>query len=206
MLKRFIPFLLGVVFLSGCSTEGDLEALNSGRTDVKALQERFRESILSTYVDDTKDELIIAEAVSPNNANFQEAEVTPELKAWRADLQEDWKEIKNNQLDVMCELFYEGLVDEAARFADVFEYARNQLASQGTQVYSIRNIRMREDNRETIQFPTEQVSSSLFVCSARIVLKLTNGTYSQPLDSTLAWNYYLAGKERKFTFTFKLKS
>ncbi len=206
MLKRFIPFLLGVVFLSGCSTEGDLEALNSGRTDVKALQERFRESILSTYVDDTKDELIIAEAVSPNNANFQEAEVTPELKAWRAELQEDWKEIKNNQLDVMCELFYEGLVDEAARFADVFEYARNQLASQGTQVYSIRNIRMREDNRETIQFPTEQVSSSLFVCSARIVLKLTNGTYSQPLDSTLAWNYYLAGKERKFTFTFKLKS
>ncbi len=206
MLKRFIPFLLGVVFLSGCSTEGDLEALNSGRTDVKALQERFRDSILSTYVDDTKDELIIAEAVSPNNANFQEAEVTPELKAWRAELQEDWKEIKNNQLDVMCELFYEGLVDEAARFADVFEYARNQLASQGTQVYSIRNIRMREDNRETIQFPTEQVSSSLFVCSARIVLKLTNGTYSQPLDSTLAWNYYLAGKERKFTFTFKLKS
>ncbi len=206
MLKRFIPFLLGVVFLSGCSTESDLEALNSGRTDVKALQERFRDSILSTYVDDTKDELIIAEAVSPNNANFQEAEVTPELKAWRAELQEDWKEIKNNQLDVMCELFYEGLVDEAARFADVFEYARNQLASQGTQVYSIRNIRMREDNRETIQFPTEQVSSSLFVCSARIVLKLTNGTYSQPLDSTLAWNYYLAGKERKFTFTFKLKS
>jgi hypothetical protein len=206
MLKRFIPFLLGVVFLSGCSTEGDLEALNSGRTDVKVLQERFRDSILSTYVDNTKDELIIAEAVNPNNANFQEAEVTPELKAWRAELQEDWKEIKKNQLDVICELFYEGLVDDAARFADVFEYARNQLASQGTEVYSITNIRMREDNRETIQFPTEQVSSSLFVCSARIVLKLTNGTYSQPLDSTLAWNYYLAGKERKFTFTFKLKS
>ena len=206
MLKRFIPFLLGVVLLSGCSTEGDLEALNSGRTDVKVLQERFRDSILSTYVDNTKDELIIAEAVNPNNANFQEAEVTPELKAWRAELQEDWKEIKNNQLDVICELFYEGLVDDAARFADVFEYARNQLASQGTEVYSITNIRMREDNRETIQFPTEQVSSSLFVCSARIVLKLTNGTYSQPLDSTLAWNYYLAGKERKFTFTFKLKS
>ncbi len=206
MLKRFIPFLLGVVFLSGCSTESDLEALNSGRTDVKALQERFRDSILSTYVDNTKDELIIAEAVNPNNANFQEAEVTPELKAWRAELQEDWKEIQSNQLDLICELFYEGLVDEAARFADVFQSTRSQLANQGTQVYSISSIRMREDNRKTIQFPTEQVSSSLFVCSARIVLKFTNGTYSQPADSTLAWNYYLAGKERKFTFTFKLKS
>ncbi len=157
MLKRFIPFLLGVVFLSGCSTESDLEALNSGRTDVKALQERVRDSILSTYVDNTKDELIIAEAVNPNNANFQEAEVTPELKAWRAELQEDWKEIQSNQLDLICELFYEGLVDEAARFADVFQSTRSQLANQGTQVYSISSIRMREDNRKTIQFPTASV-------------------------------------------------
>jgi membrane-bound lytic murein transglycosylase len=206
MYKKIIILFFIVVLCSGCSSDRNLTAFNSGRTDVQLLQERFRDSILSAYVDNTKDELIIAEAVSPNNANYQEAEVTPELKAWRAELQEDWKELQNNQLDVMCELFYEGLVDEAARFANIFEYARGQLESQGTEVYSVNNIRMREDNRETIQFPTEQASSSLFVCSARVVLKLTNGTYSQPLDSTLAWNYYLAGGQRKFTITFKLKS
>lgn len=206
MYRKLIFIFLGATLFSGCTSEGNLKAFNSGRTDTQLIQERFRDSILSAYVDDTQEELVIAEAVSPNNVDYQEVEVTPELKAWRAKLQEDWKELQTNQLDVMCELFYEGLVDEAARFADIFESSRAQLASQGTEVYSVNNIRMREDNRETIQFPTEQASSSLFVCSARVVLRLTNGTFSQPLDSTLAWNYYLAGGQRKFTISFKLRS
>lgn len=206
MFRRSATILASALLLSGCASEGDLEALNSGRTNVVKVQEKFRESILDSYVDNAKEELVIAEAISPTDTNYQEAEVTPELKAWRNELSDDWKELKFNQLDLMCELFFQGLVDDESRFADIFKSSRDQLASQGTEVYSITNIRMREDNRKTIQFPTEQSSSSLFVCSSRIVLKLSIGDYTQPLDSTLAWNYYLAGGERKFTFTFKLKS
>jgi hypothetical protein len=206
MLRRSATILASVLLLSGCASEGDLEALNSGRTNVVKVQEKFRESILDSYVDNAKQELVIAEAISPTDTNYQEAEVTPELKAWRDELSDDWKELKFSQLDLMCELFFQGLVDDESRFADILKSARDQLASQGTEVYSITNIRMREDNRKTIQFPTEKSSSSLFVCSSRIVLKLSNGNYTQPLDSTLAWNYYLSGGERKFTFTFKLKS
>ena len=205
MLKRSATILASVLLLSGCASEGDLEALNSGRTNVVKVQEKFRESILDSYVDNAKQELVIAEAISPTDTNYQEAEVTPELKAWRDELSDDWKELKFSQLDLMCELFFQGLVDDESRFADILKSARDQLASQGTEVYSITNIRMREDNRKTIQFPTEKSTSSLFVCSSRIVLKLSNGNYTQPLDSTLAWNYYLSGGERKFTFTFKLK-
>jgi hypothetical protein len=205
MLRRSATILASVLLLSGCASEGDLEALNSGRTNVVKVQEKFRESILDSYVDNAKQELVIAEAISPTDTNYQEAEVTPELKAWRDELSDDWKELKFSQLDLMCELFFQGLVDDESRFADILKSARDQLASQGTEVYSITNIRMREDNRKTIQFPTEKSSSSLFVCSSRIVLKLSNGNYTQPLDSTLAWNYYLSGGERKFTFTFKLK-
>ena len=206
MLRRSATILASVLLLSGCASEGDLEALNSSRTNVVKVQEKFRESILDSYVDNAKQELVIAEAISPTDTNYQEAEVTPELKAWRDELSDDWKELKFNQLDLMCELFFQGLVDDESRFADIFKSSRDQLASQGTEVYSITNIRMREDNRKTIQFPTEKSSSSLFVCSSRIVLKLSIGDYTQPLDSTLAWNYYLSGGERKFTFTFKLKS
>lgn len=206
MLRRSATILASALLLSGCASEGDLEALNSGRTNVVKVQEKFRESILDSYVDNSKQELVIAEAISPTDTNYQEAEVTPELKAWRDELSDDWKELKFNQLDLMCELFFQGLVDDKSRFADIFKSSRDQLASQGTEVYSITNIRMREDNRKTIQFPTEKSSSSLFVCSSRIVLKLSIGDYTQPLDSTLAWNYYLSGGERKFTFTFKLKS
>ncbi len=206
MLRRSATILASALLLSGCASEGDLEALNSGRTNVVQVQEKFRKSILDSYVDNAKEELVIAEAISPTDTNYQEAEVTPELKAWRDELSDDWKELKFSQLDLMCELFFQGLVDDESRFADILKSARDQLASQGTEVYSITNIRMREDNRKTIQFPTEKSSSSLFVCSSRIVLKLSNGNYTQPLDSTLAWNYYLSGGERKFTFTFKLKS
>jgi hypothetical protein len=206
MLRRSATILASVLLLSGCASEGDLEALNSSRTNVVKVQEKFRESILDSYVDNAKQELVIAEAISPTDTNYQEAEVTPELKAWRDELSDDWKELKFNQLDLMCELFFQGLVDDESRFADIFKSSRDQLASQGTEVYSITNIRMREDNRKTIQFPTEKSSSSLFVCSSRIVLKLSIGDYTQQLDSTLAWNYYLSGGERKFTFTFKLKS
>jgi hypothetical protein len=206
MLRRSATILASALLLSGCASEGDLEALNSGRTNVVKVQEKFRESILDSYVDNAKQELVIAEAISPTDTNYQEAEVTPELKAWRDELSDDWKELKFSQLDLMCELFFQGLVDDESRFADILKSARDQLASQGTEVYSITNIRMREDNRKTIQFPTEKSSSSLFVCSSRIVLKLSKGNYTQPLDSTLAWNYYLSGGERKFTFTFKLKS
>ena len=206
MFKYTATILSSALLLSGCASEGDLEALNAGRTNVVQIQEKFRESILEGYVDNTTQEVVIAESVSPTDTNYQKAEVTPELKAWRNELRDDWKDLKDNQLDLVCELFFQGLVDDASQFADIFKDARDQLASQGTEIYSIKSIRMREDNRETIQFPTAQSSSSLFVCSSRIVLKLTNGDYTQPIDSTLAWNYYLAGGERKFTFTFKLKS
>jgi len=206
MFKHATVILSSALLLSGCASEGDLEALNAGRTNVVQIQEKFRESILGAYVDNTKEELLIAESISPTDTNYQKAEVTPELKAWRTELSNDWKDLEDNKLDLVCELFFQGLVDDASQFADIFKESRNLLASQGTEIYSINSIRMREDNRKTIQFPTEQSSSSLFVCSSRIVLKLTNGNYTQPIDSTLAWNYYLAGGERKFTFTYKLKS
>jgi hypothetical protein len=206
MFKYTAAILSSALLLSACASEGDLEALNAGRTDVVQIQEKFRESILEGYVDNATQEVVIAESISPTDSNYEKAEVTPELKAWRNELSDDWKDLKENQLDLMCELFFQGLIDDASQFADIFKDSRNQLASQGTKIYSINNIRMREDNRKTIQFPTAQSSSSLFVCSSRIVLKLTNGDYTQPIDSTLAWNYYLAGGERKFTFTFKLKS
>ena len=206
MFKYTATILSSALLLSACASEGDLEALNAGRTNVVQIQEKFRESILEGYVDNTTQEVVIAESVSPTDTDYQKAEVTPELKAWRNELRDDWKDLKDNQLDLVCELFFQGLVDDASQFADIFKDARDRLASQGTEIYSIKSIRMREDNRKTIQFPTAQSSSSLFVCSSRIVLKLTNGDYTQPIDSTLAWNYYLAGGERKFTFTFKLKS
>ena len=106
----------------------------------------------------------------------------------------------------MCELYFQGILDESSEFAVYFVTVKKQLAKEGTVIHSITNIRMREDNRKTIQLPTKEYSSSLFVCSARMILKLSNGDFSQPIDSSISFNYYLDGREIKSTFTFKLKS
>jgi hypothetical protein len=190
----------------GCSSESETDPLNSGRINIVDVQEAFRQSILSKYVDVVRDQLVIPEVVGPDETNFEVTEVTPELKAWRSEINDDWKELKSDKLDLVCELFFRGLVDETSSFAYIFISARDQFAREGTVIHSINSIRMREDNRKTIQLPTPEFSSSLFVCSSRIVLKLADGYYTQPIDSTLAWNYYVSGGERKFTFTFKLKS
>lgn len=194
------------MLLAGCSSEEDTAPLNSGRTDISQIQEEFRESILSDYVDVVTEELIIAEAINPNDINYPKVSESTELSAWRDGIRESWKDLKDSQRDLMCELYFQGILDESSEFAVYFVTVKKQLAKEGTVIHSITNIRMREDNRKTIQLPTKEYSSSLFVCSARMILKLSNGDFSQPIDSSISINYYLDGREIKSTFTFKLKS
>lgn len=206
-MRKFIFFaVIAVFFLSGCSSSQEISALNSGRTDIEQIQEKFRESILANYVEVKKENFEIAEAVSPTDSDYKEVAESPELKSWRAGINESWKAIQGDQRDRMCEYFYQGMIDDSSEFAYIFATAKQQFKREGTVIYSINNIRLREDNRKTIQFPTEQYSSALFICSSRIVLKLTNGDYSQPLDSKLTLLYYLADGKIQATFNFKLNS
>jgi len=68
------------------------------------------------------------------------------------------------------------------------------------------DVTLVQDNRKTIQFPTKDFSSSLFICSSQISLRLANGDITAPQSSTLAWNYYLDGSQIKNTLSFTLKS
>ena len=206
MFRIFTVITCAAVLLAGCSSEEDTAPLNSGRTDISQIQEEFRESILSDYVDVVTEELIIAEAINPNDINYPKVSESTELSAWRDGIRESWKDLKDSQRDLMCELYFQGILDESSEFAVYFVTVKKQLAKEGTVIHSITNIRMREDNRKTIQLPTKEYSSSLFVCSARMILKLSNGDFSQPIDSSISINYYLDGREIKSTFTFKLKS
>jgi hypothetical protein len=206
MLKLSPVIACASMLLTGCASEQDTAVLNSGRTNVSQIQQEFRESILSKYEEVVSKDLTIAEAINPNDANYTKVTESSELMAWRAEIAEIWKDLKDNQRDLMCEFYFRGVLDDSSAFADDFAIVKQRLAKEGTTIHSINNVRMREDNRKTIQFPTKEYSSSLFVCSARIVLRLSNGDFSQPVDSTISLNYYLDGRDKKSTFTFKLKS
>jgi hypothetical protein len=206
MLKLFPVIACASMLLTGCSSEQDTAVLNSGRTNVSQIQQEFRESILSKYEEVVSKDLTIAEAINPNDANYTKVNESSELKAWRAEIGEGWKDLKDNQRDLLCEFYFRGTLDDSSFFAKYTGPVRERLAKEGTTIHSISNARMREDNRKTIQFPTKEYSSSLFVCSARMILKMSNGNFSQPVDSTISLNYYLDGREKKSTFTFNLKS
>ena len=207
MLKRLPIVIIILLSISGCFSQGDELTFNSGRTNTEQIQSTFRESILSRYKEpEQKEDLEVAEIVSPTDVNYQVADVTPELRAWRSEIDQTWKDMDEKKLNIMCELFFQGIVEESSRFGKNFAQVRERFAQEGTKIYSIKNIRLAEDNRKTIQFPTANSSSALFVCQSLVTLELTNGGTSQPIQSSISWIYYLDGNERKQTFNFKLKS
>ena len=235
MVKTVSLVVLLTLSFAGCTSNEDSPTLNSGRTDITQIQQEFRENILSNYMDDSQEELFIADAPSIKDENVkdinnnpevssknieaknvkdspeksskdsknQKVEISPALKAWRNQLSEEWSAIGDRELEFLCKFFYEGMVDEASGFASLLMGITQQLERQGTKVYSITNIEMREDNRKTIELPTAQYSSALFVCTSKIIFELSNGNYSPPVDSTLSLIYYLSDGQRLMTFNFK---
>ena len=81
-----------------------------------------------------------------------------------------------------------------------------KVAAPGVTVNSMVDVKLLEDNRRTIQFPTADFSSSLFVCASRMTLKLANGDITSAAQSLLKWNYYLDGSEIKYTVSFTLNN
>lgn len=207
-LKRNFAYsclIILAILLSGCQTNNDSQTLNSGRTSSEKIQEQLRFHILSKYEDKTEAPIVIAEPIQPKIEPNANKEVSPELAAWRKNINSSWATIKTHQFGIVCDLFYKAIIDKDAQFANVFENTRKGLEAQGTSIYSIKGARLKSDNRETIQFPTKEYSSSLFVCEATLVLKLTNGVMTDPLQSTIGWNYYLENDEIKWTISFNVK-
>jgi hypothetical protein len=100
MLKLSPVIACAVILLTGCSSEQDTSALNSGRTNVSQIQQEFRESILSKYIEVAREDLIIAEAINPNDANYTKVTESLELIAWRAEIADIWKDLKDDQRDL----------------------------------------------------------------------------------------------------------
>lgn len=203
--KFLLISTLTMTLLSGCANSDVETPFNSGRTSTELIQKGFRESILSRFEEKNTAPLVIAQAGSPSREPGVRVNESPELLAWRDSIGKQWEPYSSKDLSVACELFYEALVDEKSSLAETFAQTRNGLAAQGTSIYSIKNISLLEDNRKTIQFPTESSTSSLFVCRATIMFKLTNGAITNNLDSTIAWNYYFRDGQIKWTISFNAK-
>jgi hypothetical protein len=207
---RFIPALALVLLCSACG-QSDGNPFVSASVDREAIKSLMIANYLSEFdkpveipvfiPNSNSDSTLIGQPVGHAKADKSEAFVA----AWRAKVAKPWEGIKDSDLDRVCEFFYGGFSDPTSTFAKFFADAQNQLEAGGLVIHSIRNIRMVEDNRTTIEYPTENFSTSLFVCKADIIYKSLTGVFTPTQDSTLAWNYYVKGDEVPFTFNFQSK-
>ena len=198
--------LIPALLISGCSSEAASNPLNSGRVNLDLLQQNFRNEILSQYVQLAQEELIIATPVNQEGNTTGAEPVSKQLAAWRIEISKSWDEIPIDKFYIVCGILYEGILDRDTQFGKYFSQVQNQFERDGVKIESMTDVSLVQDNRKTIQFPTKDFSSSLFICSSKISLRLANGDITAPQSSTLAWNYYLDGSQIKYTLSFTLKS
>jgi hypothetical protein len=194
-----------LLVLTSCGSANDAAVFNSGRTDVESIQASFRESVLSAFDADEQDELIIAE-VGDSPAQGGSRNESKETLAWRATVVEPWEGLDPDKVNQACELFFSGLIDPNSGLGDAFKASRERFISEGKVIHSLTDVRMVADNRKTIQIPTPEASSALFICESTVVLKLANQNLSAPQTLRFSWNYYLAGQEIKWTFSFSFRA
>lgn len=188
--------------LAGC-VSNEAAVLNSGRTDVERIQASLRESVLSAFDVVEEDELVIAEAEKSTAPLQNPALESAETKAWRASVTDRWKGLAEGKGNEVCEIFFAGLVDPGSTLGEAFRTSRERFISEGTNIHSLTDIRMVSDNRKTIQIPTAQSSSSLFICEAQAVLRMPTQNLSTPKALRFSWNYYLDNTEIKWSFSFQ---
>ncbi len=194
-----------LLVMTSCGSSNDAAVLNSGRTDVESIQASFRESVLSAFDVNEQDDLIIAD-VQDSPAQIGSRNESKETLAWRATVVEPWEGLEPGKVNQACELFFSGLIDPSSGLGDVFKSSRERLVTEGKIIHSLEDVRMVADNRKTIQIPTAEASSALFICESTVVLKLANQNLSAPQTLRFSWNYYLAGQEIKWTFSLSFKA
>ena len=207
-LTRIAVIMFFLTVLSGCGKVKEAP-FNSNGVSTEAIKQILQDKYLSQFNIPEEFPRKIPESNSNATVNHQEVVSTGSSKpkafvdAWRKKVAGSWLDVKDSDLDKVCVLFYGGLSDPSSTLAEYFKDSINQFKDGGIDIYSINAIRMVEDNRKTIEYPTETNSTSLFVCQADIVFKRQNGAFTSVQNSSLSWNYYLKGNDTTFGFTFK---
>jgi hypothetical protein len=198
-----IPALIG---LSACSED---QPINSGSrigNDLPNVQNFLRENAISIWdpTSNLRDVDVIIKA--PAAVKNERGPLSPdEFNTWKTNLLEPWEGIKTkDNLNFICQLWFEGWIDSDETFSKYFIENRNQLRALGLSVESIDEIGIIEDNRNAIFYPQQNDPFILFKCGATVVYKLDRGVFAPPAKSTISFVYYL--DNGKVASNFQVKS
>jgi hypothetical protein len=122
--------------------------------------------------------------------------------AWRESIGEQWKEIQGQKnLDLMCQLWFEGWLGLGDSFADMFAEHRAKTDAMGIKIETLEDVKMAADNRKTINYPKAGEQARLFTCEAITVFRMARPGLTKPAKSSISFVLKLVNNEIKASFT-----
>lgn len=202
--SKFFCLTITTALLVSCNSSENLQGIELRQGELQLIQNKLRENAMKNW--EANLPKYLANEVLPEPMQTKEAREQvkndPATIAWRAKLSEQWQEIQGQRnLDLMCQLWFEGWLGLGDTFADLFKEHRARTAAMGISIETIENIVMLEDNRKTINYPAEGTTSKLFVCEALTVWKLARPGLTMPYKSFISFDIKLVNNQEKASFS-----
>jgi hypothetical protein len=192
------------IFLTSCSSGDEMLSLDKRQGQSELIQSKLREYAMQGWESNlplynSNDNLPLA---SPSTDPVEAANNDPATVAWREKIVEDWSDLQGEKnLNIMCQLWFEGWLGIGDTFADLFKEHRARTEAMGIKIETIENIRMAEDNRKIINFPKPGKQYSIFTCEATTIFRMARSGLTKPALSTVSFTYRLENNQVKSRFS-----
>lgn len=203
LIKIFcIAFSAGI--FAGCTTGASNQNIELRQGDLLVIQGKLRDLAMEQWESNLPKYSSIDDSPKPieQKQDAQKPKYDAVTVAWRESVGEQWKEIQGQKnLDLMCQLWFEGWLGLGDSFADLFAEQRAKTEAMGIKIETIEEIKMAADNRKTINFPKLGEQAELFTCEAITVFRMARPGLTKPAKSTISFVLKLVNNEIKSSFT-----
>jgi hypothetical protein len=206
MKKLFKVVFSGLVLVLtvSCTSTSDVQPSSQRQGQLIDIQLKLRETAMQQWESDLPKFAPTEELATPSPTDQSTEKVAYDEKtvAWRASIAEPWKDLQGQKnLDFMCQLWFEGWLGIGDTFADTFAEHRARTEAMGLKIETIEAIRMAEDNRKTVNYPSVGKQTKLFICEAITIFRLARPGLTQPARSTISFVMTLVNNEVKANFS-----
>lgn len=201
---KFLCFAICVQLLVGCTPSNHDESIQQRQGELQLIQEKLRELAIDRWESNLPEYSTLDDLPKPAEEELtkQQPNYDAETVAWRESIGEQWKELQGQKnLDLMCQLWFEGWLGIGDTFSDLFAEHRAKTEAIGLKIETIEDIKMISDNRKTINYPRPGEQVRLFTCEAILVFRMARPGLTRPAKSTISFVMKVTNGEVKGSFT-----
>jgi hypothetical protein len=206
-MKNRIKFLCLAIctgLTASCTSIDQNQSIEQRQGELQNIQGKLRELAVDRWESNLPKYFSADDLPKPAGEKQSEQQPNYDAKtvAWRESIGEQWKEIQGQKnMDLMCQLWFEGWLGLGDTFADMFAEHRAKTDAMGIKMETIEDIKMVADNRKTINYPKPGEQSQLFTCEATIVFRMSRPGLTRPAKSSISFVLKSVNNEIKASFS-----